>query len=142
MSGRIRAIREAEWRDRGICHRWGEHRYQGYEIETDSETIRIGIDSEQGCCERFGYLCSEDEPAKFVGASLLRIDRVTRDTERDAVLVREVMRDYGLDGGGALFVNVVTDRGTFQIVAYNEHNGYYGHEAVLIGHGYRHGEVL
>ena len=31
--------------------------------------------------------------------------------------------------GGVMFVNLETDMGTLQFVAYNEHNGYYGHEA-------------
>jgi hypothetical protein len=37
--------------------------------------------------------------------------------------------------GGAMFINFITDVGVFQIVAYNEHNGYYGHESVLVCNG-------
>jgi tRNA(Ile2) C34 agmatinyltransferase TiaS len=31
--------------------------------------------------------------------------------------------------GGVMFVNIETNEGTLQFVAYNEHNGYYGHIA-------------
>lgn len=37
-----------------------------------------------------------------------------------------------LDCGGAMFVNLETSEGLLQFAAYNSHNGYYGHEAVLI----------
>ena len=31
-----------------------------------------------------------------------------------------------------MFVNINTSNGALQFAAYNEHNGYYGHEAVVI----------
>jgi hypothetical protein len=33
--------------------------------------------------------------------------------------------------GNIMFVNLTTDRGALQFVAYNIHNGYYGHEATV-----------
>ena len=35
------------------------------------------------------------------------------------------------DGNGIMFVNIETDRGVLQFVAYNCHNGFYGHEATV-----------
>lgn len=37
-----------------------------------------------------------------------------------------------LDAGSAMFINVETTKGLLQFVAYNEHNGYYGHEVKLV----------
>ena len=37
-----------------------------------------------------------------------------------------------LDAGSAMFINVETTNGLLQFVAYNEHNGYYGHEVKLV----------
>lgn len=32
----------------------------------------------------------------------------------------------------AMFINVETTRGLLQFAAYNEHNGYYGHDVLLV----------
>lgn len=37
-----------------------------------------------------------------------------------------------LDAGSAMFINVETTKGLLQFVAYNEHNGYYGHDVLLV----------
>lgn len=37
-----------------------------------------------------------------------------------------------LDAGSAMFINVETTRGLLQFAAYNEHNGYYGHDVLLV----------
>ena len=47
-----------------------------------------------------------------------------------------------LDSGGAMFVNLETSEGLLQFVAYNAHNGYYGHEAVLVSKQLNHEERL
>ena len=41
-----------------------------------------------------------------------------------------------------MFVNVETDKGLLQFVAYNEHNGYYGHEACVISKHLNESEYL
>ena len=38
----------------------------------------------------------------------------------------------GLEDGGVVFVNFDTSAGLFQLVAYNQHNGYYGHEVLVV----------
>jgi hypothetical protein len=103
--------------------------YDGYAVETDKQTIFVLIDNFQSCCESFGYLASEDDLSYFVGAELREIAVVD-----EALNVRRVDEHlpYGLDEGGITFVNFVTDRGVFQLAAYNAHNGYYGHEVHII----------
>lgn len=47
-----------------------------------------------------------------------------------------------LDQGGVMFVNILTDKGILQFVAYNCHNGYYGHEATVKSTQLEHSECL
>jgi len=104
---------------------WGS--YEGYSIVTDSQIIQVGISSGQSCCENYGCIITNDEVSDFIGADLLGIS-IT-----DTVLNNKKIEDLEyLDEGGAMFVNLETTKGLLQFVAYNGHNGYYGHEAVLI----------
>ena len=47
-----------------------------------------------------------------------------------------------LDAGDCMFVNVNTTEGLIQFTAYNCHNGYYGHDAVLISKQLNESECL
>ncbi|WP_163051659.1 DUF7448 domain-containing protein [Bacillus cereus] len=100
--------------------------YDGFNIVTDKQTIKLGISNEQNCCENWGYFLSEDNPVDFLGSELLRIE-VT-----DTSLNKSNLPEYGLDEGDVMFIDLVTSKGVLQFAAYNEHNGYYGHEAVVI----------
>lgn len=105
---------------------WGG--WDGYRIVTDRQTIKVMIDNGQSCCESWGYLHSEDDLDKYVGAILTDIE--VTDTQNQGARVK---RDCtGMYDGGAMFVDFKTSRGTFQLVVYNEHNGYYGHSVRLI----------
>lgn len=101
--------------------------YDGYQIITDQQTIKIGISNEQCCCENFGCIITNDEIKEFIGAELFGIS--ITDTALNNKNIEEL--EY-LDCGGAMFVNLETSEGLLQFVAYNSHNGYYGHEAVLV----------
>ena len=105
----------------------GWSNYDGYQIITDQQTIKIGISDEQSCCENFGCIITNDETKEFIGAELLGIS--ITDTALNNKKIEEL--EY-LDCGGAMFVNLETSEGLLQFVAYNCHNGYYGHEAVLV----------
>lgn len=113
----------------------------GYEVITDKQRITVLIDNGQNCCENYGYLSSEDDLSSFVGASLL--DVKLADTQlNDAMLERNGFRSGDEFYGGIMFVTFETDRGPFQLVAYNEHNGYYGHQATVKSEQLTHSETL
>lgn len=114
---------------------WGS--YDGYQIITDLQTIKIGISSGQCCCESFGCLITNDDTKEFIGAELKSLAIV--DTALNNKKIEEL--EY-LDSGGAMFVNLETSEGLLQFVAYNAHNGYYGHEAVLVSKQLNHAESL
>ena len=97
----------------------------GFVITTDQQEIKLGIDNGQCCCENWGYFMSEDDLSEFVGSNLIAVKVV------DTALKKwdEIEDMYE---GDAMFVNIETSNGLLQFVAYNEHNGYYGHEACVI----------
>jgi len=97
----------------------------GFVITTDAQVIKLGIDNCQCCCENWGYFMSEDDLNDFIGANLITV-KVT-DT---ALKTWEEIED--MYEGDAMFVNLETTNGLLQFVAYNEHNGYYGHEACVV----------
>jgi len=53
---------------------WGG--YDGFEVVTDDQTIRVGITNEQSCCENWGYFMTNDDPSEFIGANLISVDIV------------------------------------------------------------------
>jgi len=111
--------------------------YDGYEIVTDKQTIRIGISDSQCCCEDFGCIITNDEISEFINAELIGVS--ITDT---ALNNKEIEELECLDFGGAMFVNIETNKGLLQFVTYNSHNGYYGHEAVLVSKQLNHNEDL
>ncbi|PEO36747.1 DUF7448 domain-containing protein [Bacillus wiedmannii] len=112
---------------------------EGYAITTDKQTIKLLINSGQCCCENYGYFMSEDNLEEFIGAELLDI-KVT-DTSRNVTKLKELDLE-DMYGGDIMFVDLITSDGTLQFAAYNEHNGYYGHEAKVISQQLNHSEYL
>jgi len=113
---RIESISETERRD-------GWQEYEGFEVVTSQQRIFLGISNSQSCCEDWGYFWSNDATEDFIGAELrnVKITDQCLNTEK-APKVYE---------GDVMFVTLETDRGDLQFVAYNEHNGYYGHSAIV-----------
>lgn len=120
----------------------------GYKITTDKQEIIIGIENDQCCCESWGYFMSEDDLNKFINQDLIEV-RLTDELNKNIDLKSKV-DDYLIDSdgkfdlfcGGAMFVDFVTNVGVLQFVAYNEHNGYYGHEACVLSAQVKHEAVL
>lgn len=111
--------------------------FDGYQIITDLQTIRIGVSNEKCCCEQFGCLITNDDIKEFIGAELKSISIV--DTALNNKVIKEV---EFLDCGDAMYVNFETSEGLLQFVAYNSHNGYYGHSAVLLSKQLNHEKTL
>lgn len=99
--------------------------YDGYIIKTEKQEIKVGIDNDQACCEEWGEFMSEDDLSTFIGSNLISI--YVTDT---------ALKSYDIDindlyDGAVMFVNFETSKGVLQFVAYNIHNGYYGHDAIV-----------
>lgn len=111
--------------------------FEGYQIITNTQIIQIGISNGQSCCEQFGCIITNDDISEFIGSNLISISIV--DTVLNNKKIDEI--EY-LDCGGTMFVNIETNNGLLQFVAYNSHNGYYGHESVLVSKQLNHKESL
>lgn len=99
--------------------------YSGYEILLDNGvTVSILIEDRQQCCEQYGYLTSDDNLPSYVGAMVLRVV-ITDRTLKMYPLLKMAEEAHG--SVETIFCTVYTDRGNLQFVAYNGHNGYYGH---------------
>ncbi len=103
----------------------------GFEVLTTRQSIKLFIDNTSHCCERWGHFWCNEDPLDFIGTEIRGV------TLTDAALNEAQMKANDLDlnekyfEGGVMFVNLETDKGTLQFVAYNEQNGYYGHYATV-----------
>ena len=112
----------------------------GFKVTTSKQEIQLLIDNHCSCCEQWGYFWCNDDPIDFIGASLLSVSIV--DTALNTLIMDEVEELAWQDAGETMFVNLTTDRGVLQFVAYNCHNGYYGHKATVISKQLNHSEYL
>lgn len=139
MSETILRIEPYEGRD-------GYLREAGFQIITTEQTIVLAIDDESSCCESWGYFLTEDDVEKFKGAELrgVSITDTNRSNRKFTTDWDEPLDDNTehLDCGDVMFVDVESDRGVLQFVAYNAHNGYYGHEARVKSTQLTHAETL
>lgn len=100
----------------------------GFIVTTTEQDISLLIDSIQDCCESWGYFWCNDDVKEFVGAELYGVS--ITDTALNTKIVEREGAD-SRDEGDIMFVNLETNKGKLQFVAYNCHNGYYGHEAIV-----------
>lgn len=105
------------------------HTYSGYLVITDKQTIKLGIDLNQDCCENPGFFWSNDNVQDFIGARISSIEIVDTELNKERF---DKEFEYGFSEGGIMFVNINTSKGILQFTAYNQQNGYYGHEAVVL----------
>lgn len=98
--------------------------YAGWVVNTTEQVIKIGIADDQHCCENWGYFITNDDINGFIGADVLSVEIV------DKCLIKEAAPS--LYEGDAMFINIETSSGTLQFTVYNDHNGYYRHEAVVV----------
>ena len=123
MYGKIKSIEVVE--DLKIDY----YKMDGYKVETDKHIFYILIYNEQCCCEDFGYFASEDDLAQFIGNEVLEVR--TTDTELKGKSMKFLSDNY-ISESSVQFVDFVTNKGVLQFAVYNEHNGYYGHDILIL----------
>lgn len=114
--------------------KWRE--FDGFNITTSEQVVFMGISNGQSCCESWGYFLSHDDFSEFIGADLISVEVV------DTALNISQVADLQDDESSIMFVNINTSNGLLQFVAHNTHNGYYGHEALVISNQLTHEEGL
>lgn len=114
----------------------------GFEVVTDKQSIKLYIDNDISCCEKWGYFWCNDNPQDFIGAELRSVILTDTALNEAQMKANDLNPNDKLFEGGLMFVNLETNKGTLQFVAYNEHNGYYGHEAKVQCTQLMHAETL
>ncbi len=99
-------------------------------LELLNDTLKLAVDGGpllnvfdegQSCCES-RYMRTDDDPAQFIGATLVSVEVRTAPS---------IDGEYG-DEHEVQFLVVVTDRGHVTFSNHNEHNGYYGGFAITV----------
>ena len=103
--------------------------YEGYEIVTNENNYKFLIRAEQQCCEESGYLTTNDDISEFIGAEIKNIEW----TDGSLTTKQVYGSDCGSDLIACMFVNINTaDNRKLQLVAYNDHNGFYVHNVEFL----------
>lgn len=114
----------------------------GFEVVTDKQSIKLYIDNVNSCCEKWGHFWCNDNPQEFIGAELRSVSLTDTALNKAQMKANDLNPNDEWFEGGVMFVNFETDKGTLQFVAYNEHNGFYGHEAKVQCTQLTHAETL
>jgi hypothetical protein len=114
----------------------------GYRITTDKQTILIGIEDFQGCCENWGYLTTEDSINDFIGAEIVGIEVIDDSYETHPLTKDSSVANWESDETVVVFIDVNTSRGKLQFVAYNEQNGYYGHTVIVSSNQFSYEKII
>lgn len=108
---------------------YGDESYFGYEIHTNKQVIKLLMYANTQCCEVFDCFLSEDNFDQFIGAELNDIYLTDTGLNTIELELEELLEgEYDAD---VVFVNIDTSEGLLQFVAYNSHNGYYGHDVII-----------
>lgn len=102
--------------------------YKGFIIETTEQKIKVFIDSHQQCCEEFDvYIVLNGERLDMHDIQYMLIGHDVTDV-RWGRLHRVPVE--ALDTYEAR-IEVETSAGLVELVAWNEHNGYYPHSVIV-----------
>ena len=98
----------------------------GYIVTTTQNEYIIGITNDVLCCENFGYLSTPDDISEFINSELLTVEITDSDCYKKTAMFDRDMYE------NTFFIDFVTTNGTFQLMVYNTHNGYYGHNVYVL----------
>ena len=106
--------------------------YNGFSIITNRQEIELLISNYQSCCENWGYFMNNDDLPSFIGSNILSVEITNTVLKTQKIDDMDETSYWKGTFPHTMFVNIYTDIGTLQFVAYNSHNGSYGHEAKVI----------
>ncbi len=112
--------------------------FNGFVVETENRIVMMAINDDQECCEDSGYFMTNENINDFIGHELLDVKITDIDLEEHPVVSEKLNTILGecivndTDRTSMImFVTLTTSNGILQFVAYNNHNGYYGHLAYV-----------
>jgi hypothetical protein len=118
-----------------------EEGFAGFHIITSDQEIQLLIYNESECCESWGYFFCNDDFNEFIGSKLYRV-KLTDKALNTKILDKNIVLNSDHDEPNLMFVDIETNKGSLQFVAYNSQNGYYGHDAIIKSRFLDHRETL
>lgn len=116
--------------------------YDGFRIITNKQEVLLLIENGFSCCESYGYFVCDDNINAFIGCELKDISTIDTKLIKETLLkivdntsrigAESIQSILNHKYGNLMFIEVLTSKGTLQFAAYNAHNGYYGHTALVI----------
>jgi hypothetical protein len=109
--------------------------WMGYTIQTTKQTIQVLINVYQQCCEKFDVAMitpknqvsmTDAEDREIIGSKVLRVGWAKK-IHPDYLPIVRLDCFAGYDVPHAV-VDIQTDKGLYQFIAYNNHNDYYPHD--------------
>lgn len=87
-----------------------------YAIKLSETEIVVKLSNVRLCCEMYGIYCSETRRDDVIGATVSRVNLYER------------VGENGCEPERSVILEIVTDRGPFDLYLYCAHNGYYPHD--------------
>lgn len=113
------------------------HKYfEGFVLKTNKQDIKIGITKFGQCCEKFGVMVMAPREACVDAKDILGAEIISINWGKDGT-VDKTLHPYTWTSYYEIWddkvdvyycpINIMTNLGLIQVLAYNEHNGYYPH---------------
>lgn len=109
--------------------------FSGYRITTTRQQIKVFVSTYTSCCENAGTALLKPEGLDLLGARVLSV-AWGRHVKNGLVAESLDTLPEHFDDVQRAVVDVMTDRGLVQLVAFNEHNGYYPHSVYTLWAGH------
>lgn len=82
--------------------------------KNNEKILDFSLSHESECCETFGMSLIPSDIQQFINKKILKITKIKKNNKDDE--------------GSTYTIKIKTDIGSFKIIAYNNHNGYYTHD--------------
>ncbi len=117
-------------------HEHDDDVFEGYVITTTKQQIYTLISSGRSCCEDFGCAFLKPHDTSIIDAEVLSVKWGRHyDESLEVVNADKLMCPLNNSHKNAV-VEILTSVGMVQLVAFNEHNGYYPHNVYASWNGY------
>ncbi len=102
-------------------------KYDGFEIKTSQQTVKLLVENVQSCCEDFNTIISPKVSFySFVGSEIINVKYSNKkDFEEFPSMIRNDSDTQYVT------IEIMTSNGPFYLIGYNHHNGYYSHECIV-----------
>lgn len=109
------------------------------QVTTSKQVIILAIENTERCCEIFGmYVCTETETniekinEEFKDAVFEKVGFVSKiSNQKLAKILHDEPKMYCDKDMQYAIIEIKTSKGNFQLLSYNQHNGYYPHDILI-----------